>query len=123
MSNVYIGKLKNSRGDHYGFNFYYDTDSEAKGLAAGDSVIIPLPGVTPNKRSINDVGWMTNSDNVRVYATLSSNPDENDGENALWQEVSATQDINKVCSALKFENTSTDADSTPARVVVRVIMC
>lgn len=112
--NIVIGKLRNSRGDHYGFNYYFE-----KELAAGEGVIIPLPEVTPNKRSVNDIGWMCDSDNVDVYGTLSQNPEENDGANALWQVLSSAEDVNKVCSALKFENRG----DTAAKVLLRVIMC
>lgn len=111
---IEIRKLKNSRGDHYGFNYYFEG-----GIEKGNGIIIPLPEVTPNKRSVNDIGWMVSGDGVMVYGTLSAHPEENDGANALWQELSPTEDVNKVCSALKFENTG----ESNVRVVVRVIMC
>lgn len=114
ITQISIGRMRNSRGDHYGFNFYY---GGKVGVQKG--VMVLIPEVTPNKRSVNDIGWMVNSQDVKVFGTISQNPEENDGENAFWQELSATEDVNKVCTALMFMN---EGDSE-ADIAVRVIMC
>ena len=104
--------MKNSRGDYYGFNFFYQGV-----LPAETDVIVIIPEVTSNKRSINDIGWMTNGSNIKVYGTISENPESN--KSALWQEISPTEDVNKVCTALKFENNG----ESEATISVRAIMC
>jgi hypothetical protein len=125
ITQISIGRMKNSRGDHYGFNYYYGgkvggkvTDEEGVTVVQ-KGVMVLIPEVTSNKRSVNDIGWMVNSQDVKVFGTISQNPEENDGENAFWQELSATEDVNKVCTALMFMN---EGDSE-ADIAVRVIMC
>jgi hypothetical protein len=125
ITQISIGRMRNSRGDHYGFNYYYGgkvggnvTDEEGVTLVQ-KGVMVLIPEVTPNKRSVNDIGWMVNSEHVKVYGTISQNPEENDGENAFWQELSATEDVNKVCTALMFVNKG----NSEADIAVRVIMC
>ena len=123
ITQISIGRMRNSRGDHYGFNYYYGGKVGGKvtenGVTVQKGVMVLIPEVTPNKRSVNDIGWMVNSQDVKVFGTISQNPEENDGENAFWQELSATEDVNKVCTALMFMNVG-DSD---ADIAVRVIMC
>lgn len=124
ITQISIGRMRNSRGDHYGFNFYYGGKVGGKvttkdGVTVQKGIMVLIPEVTSNKRSVNDIGWMTNSEYVKVYGTISQNPEENDGENAFWQVISPTEDVNKVCTALMFVNEGeSDAD-----VTVRVILC
>lgn len=127
ITQISIGRMRNSRGDHYGFNFYYGGKVGGKVTKKEDGVdvtvqkgvMVLIPEVTPNKRSVNDIGWMVNSQDVKVFGTISQNPEENDGENAFWQELSATEDVNKVCTALMFLNKG----DSEADIAVRVIMC
>ena len=123
ITQISIGRMRNSRGDHYGFNYYYGSKVGGKvtedGVTVQKGVMVLIPEVTPNKRSVNDIGWMVNSQDVKVFGTISQNPEENDGENAFWQELSATEDVNKVCTALMFMNVG----KSEADIAVRVIMC
>ena len=123
ITQISIGRMRNSRGDHYGFNYYYGGKVGGKvtenGVTVQKGVMVLIPEVTPNKRSVNDIGWMVNSEDVKVFGTISQNPEENDGENAFWQELSATEDVNKVCTALMFMNLG----DSEADIAVRVIMC
>ena len=124
ITQISIGRMRNSRGDHYGFNYYYGGKVGGKvttvdGVTVQKGVMVLIPEVTPNKRSVNDIGWMVNSQDVKVFGTISQNPEENDGENAFWQELSATEDVNKVCTALMFMNVG----KSEADIAVRVIMC
>lgn len=123
ITQISIGRMRNSRGDHYGFNYYYGGKVGGKvtteGVTVQKGVMVLIPEVTPNKRSVNDIGWMVNSEDVKVFGTISQNPEENDGENAFWQELSATEDVNKVCTALMFMNVG----DSEADIAVRVIMC
>lgn len=123
ITQISIGRMRNSRGDHYGFNYYYGGKVGGKVTTEDGTVqkgvMVLIPEVTPNKRSVNDIGWMVNSQDVKVFGTISQNPEENDGENAFWQELSATEDVNKVCTALMFMNVG----DSEADIAVRVIMC
>jgi hypothetical protein len=123
ITQISIARMRNSRGDHYGFNYYYGGKVGGKvtdeGVTVQKGVMVLIPEVTPNKRSVNDIGWMVNSEDVKVYGTISQNPEENDGQNAFWQELSATEDVNKVCTALMFMNEGV----SEADIAVRVIMC
>lgn len=124
ITQISIGRMRNSRGDHYGFNYYYGGKvggkvTDKNGVTVQKGIMVLIPEVTSNKRSVNDIGWMVNSQDVKVYGTISQNPEENDGENAFWQELSATEDVNKVCTALMFMNVG----DSEADIAVRVIMC
>ena len=114
-SKIRVGEFRNSRGDHYGFNYYFETT-----LSPETGIIVPLPQVTPNKRSVNDIGWMVTNENAKIYGTLSQRPEANNGEDALWQEINSGDDVNKVISAIKVENND---KVNPCTVVIRVIMC
>lgn len=114
ITQISIGRMRNSRGDHYGFNYYFEAE-----LEPNTGVVVAIPEVTPNKRSVNDIGWMITNQNAKIYGTLSPNP-ENDVEKALWQEVYPNNDINKVVSGIMVKNFDTERS---CRVLIRVIMC
>lgn len=78
------------------FNFVFE-----KNLKPKEIVLLKMPVVTPNKRGINDIGWLSDGD-VKLYGTLSKNAES---DTALWQEIQDYHEINKVVSALKIENT------------------
>lgn len=99
---------KEDNGQH-GFNFVYDEE-----VPENTEVLLRMPSVNAYTRSVNDIGWMTDNEEVKIYATLCNNL----VENTLWQEINASDDINKVISGIKVRT-----GSTPARVVIRVIMC
>lgn len=92
-----------------GFNYAYE-----KSIAAGDSVILKMPVVSPNKRGINDIGF-TAEDGIRLYATISSSPESPD---TIWQEINEYDEINKTTGYIKIENTTGEAK----RVNIRIIM-
>ena len=77
------------------FNFVFEKD-----LATKETVIVKMPVVSANKRGINDIGWLSDG-NVTLYGTLARNPKS---EKALWQEIRANDEVNKVTSALKIVN-------------------
>lgn len=91
-----------------GFNYVFE-----KTLAPNETVIVKMPVVSTNKRGINDIGWMC-SDGVKLYATLSSNPES---EGAMWQEIALGAEINKTVSAIKVDNGNANAT-----VVIRAIL-
>lgn len=91
------------------FNFVYENE-----LMANETVILKMPTVSPNKRGINDIGWQTDGD-ISLYGTLSSRPESDD---ALWQEIKESEEINKTVSAVKVLN-----NGDACKVVIRVIMC
>lgn len=91
------------------FNYVFEYD-----LKANEEVILKMPTVSPNKRGINDVGWQTDGD-ISLYGTLSSRPESDD---ALWQEIKESEEINKTVSAVKVLN-----NGDACKVVIRVIMC
>lgn len=92
-----------------GFNFVYE-----KELAANETVILQMPSVSPNKRSVNDIGWQSDG-NVTLYGTLSGNPES---DKALWQEIKEGDEVNKTVSAIKIVNGGFDC-----KVAVRAILC
>ena len=92
-----------------GFNFVYE-----KELAANETVILDMPAVSPNKRSVNDIGWQTDGD-VTLYGTLSSDPES---EKALWQEIKESDEVNKTVSAIKIVN-----GGSACNIVIRAILC
>lgn len=92
-----------------GFNFVYE-----KELAANETVILDMPAVSPNKRSVNDIGWQTDGD-VTLYGTLSSDPES---EKALWQEIKESDEVNKTVSAIKIVN-----GGSACSIVIRAILC
>lgn len=101
--------MENFRKETNGFNFVYE-----KELEANETVILKMPVVSANKRSVNDIGWQTNG-TVTVYGTLSSNPE---GNNALWQKINTGDEVNKTVSALKIVNSS-----SACNIVIRAILC
>ncbi len=92
-----------------GFNYVFE-----KEIGAGETVILKMPPVSPNKRGINDIGWQTDG-SVTLYGTLSSDP-ESDG--ALWQEIKESDEVNKTVTAIKIVN-----GGSACNVTVRAIFC
>lgn len=93
-----------------GFNFVYE-----KELEAGETVILDMPVVSANKRGINDIGWQTDSDDVILFGTLSSNPES---DAALWQLIERDYEVNKTLSAIKIYNSG----EMKSRIVIRAIL-
>ncbi len=79
--------------DNSGFNYSCQGNIEA-----GETVIIPLPNVSANKRGVNDIGWQIDGD-AEIYATIAKKPKE---ENTPWQKIEDYEDINKCASAIKI---------------------
>ena len=82
-------------------------------IDAGDTVIVETPRVSPNKRSVNDIGWQSDGD-ITLYGTLSGNPEN---ETSMWQEIKPGENINKTVSAFKIVN-----NSDSCRIAIRMIM-
>ena len=91
-----------------GFNFVFDKD-----LAAGEQIIVKMPPVSANKRGINDIGWMSDGNNVKLEGTLAKNPAS---DKALWQEIRDYDDVNKVTSAIRITN-----NGLACRIEIRAI--
>lgn len=91
-----------------GFSYVFERD-----LKAGDEIIVKMPAVSANKRGINDIGWLTNGE-VTLYGTLAKNPKS---DKALWQEIRAYDEVNKVTSAVKITN-----NGGACRIEMRVIL-
>jgi hypothetical protein len=117
MTNVVRKQFQKSHGDGYGFNYCYEGKVESNA-----EVVLALPLVTANKRSVNDIGWMvgcsddTDADLIVVSGTLSSDPFS---EDAMWQQLIAGEDINKTLSGIKVRN----ASEKECTVCIRVILC
>lgn len=92
-----------------GFNYVYERQ-----LKAGETRYLKMPAIAPNKRGINDIGWQTDGDDVKLYGTLSSKPTE---DKALWQEIISHDDVNKTVSALKIENGGSEC-----KIIIRAIL-
>lgn len=90
-----------------GFNFVFE-----KLLSANETAIVKIPDVSPNKKSISDIGWQSDGD-VTLYGTLSGNPEDN---SAIWQEIDEDSEINKTVYALKVVN-----GSAACNIVIRAI--
>ncbi len=90
-----------------GFNFVFE-----KLLSANETAIVKIPDVSPNKKSIGDIGWQSDGD-VTLYGTLSSEPESN---SAIWQEIDENDEVNRTVSALKLV-----CGDEGASVVIRVI--
>ena len=91
-----------------GFSYVYE-----KKLKDYETVILKMPTISPNKRGVNDVGWLTDG-NVTIRGTLSAKPESSD---ALWQDIEDGDDINKTVSAIKIVN-----NGPACRVAVRAIL-
>lgn len=102
--------IKNFKNLSNGFNYVYEDEVEN-----GETVLLKMPAVAPNKRGINDIGFMTD-DNITIYATISATPDIDDDE--VWQKINSYDEINKTTSYLKIVNNY----ESPGRVIIRVIM-
>ena len=90
-----------------GFNFVFE-----KELSANEEVIVKIPDVSPNKKSISDIGWQTDGD-ITLYGTLSQDPE---ADSAIWQEIGEGEEINKTVFALKAV-----CGGNSANIVIRVI--
>ena len=91
------------------FNYVYE-----RTLEPNEEVIIKMPAVTPNKRGINDIGWLTDGE-VLLQGTICSNPAD---PHALWQEIAPCDEVNKTVSAIKAKNIGSSA----CHVVIRAIL-
>lgn len=92
-----------------GFNFIYERKIPEK-----SEIIVKMPVVSANKRSINDIGWQCDGD-IAIYGTLSASPES---KYALWQEIRDYDEVNKTISALKIINKGDEC-----RIAIRVILC
>ena len=92
-----------------GYNYLFE-----KALAANETVIVKMPTVSPNKRDVTDIGCQTSSGTIKVYGTLSSDPE---AVGALWQEILTGEVINKTVYALKIVN-----GATVGSIVIREIL-
>ena len=92
-----------------GFNYIFE-----KVFASGESAILKMPTVTPNKRGINDIGFAA-EDGITLYATISGDPEK---ETVIWQEINPFDEINKTTSYIKIVNTSAERK----RVNIRAIL-
>ncbi len=92
-----------------GFNFVYE-----RKLEANETVIVRMPVVSSNRRSINDIGWQSDGD-VTLYGTLSAFPER---DTALWQKIRESDDVNKTVSAIKVVN-----NGPACSVIIRTILC
>ena len=90
-----------------GFSYTYE-----KNLAANQTVIVKMPPISPNKRGVNDIGWMTDGD-VTLYGTLSDKPETT----SMWEKIQERDDVNKTVSAIKIVN-----GSSTGKVLIRVIL-
>lgn len=90
-----------------GFNYVFE-----KKLAAGETAIVKMPPISPNKRGFNDIGWQTDG-NITLYGTLSSQPEKTE----LWQEIKPFDEVNKTVSALKVTNLGEECT-----VIIRALM-
>lgn len=91
-----------------GFNYVYENR-----LTAGETIVLKMPVVSSNKRSINDIGWQTDGD-VTLYGTLCEWPENN---NTLWTEIKDGDEVNKTVSAVKIVNGDHDCN-----IIIRVIL-
>lgn len=97
-------------GSEHSFSFVFE-----RILKPNETVIVKMPRVSPNKRSVNDIGWMSDNDDLRFFGTLTIHPE---APGTMWQEISPFDEINKTVSYLKIVNT----DKTAA-VSIRAILC
>lgn len=94
MTILQVRTFKNTTN---GFNFVFE-----ERIAPKETVILKMPVVSPNKRGINDIGYAVES-GVALYGTIASNPHS---ENAMWQTIEPSEDINKTVSFIKIVNTT-----------------
>lgn len=90
-----------------GYTYVFETE-----IDAGETVIVDIPDASADKRGITEIAWQSDSDDVKLYGTLSSDPENTE----LWDEITAGDDINKAVTALKFTATEN------ADVILRVVM-
>lgn len=92
------------------FNYMYD-----KTIKPGEEILLPIPPVGPNKRSVNDIGWQTDSNDIYIYGTVAKEY----GKTNMWSELADSTPINKTVTALKIINRG----KTNAEVCIRIILC
>lgn len=92
-------------------NFAYVYDRQLK---PNEVVIVQMPRVSSNQRSVNDIGWMSDSDGLTLYGTLSAHPSVED----LWEQISPYDEVNKTVSALKIVN-----GPQAGRIIIRAVLC
>lgn len=100
--------MENFRKTTNAFNFVFERE-----LKDGETVIVKMPKVSPNKRGVNDIGWQSNGD-ITIYGTLSSKPESNE---ALWQKIVGYDDVNKTVSAIRIVN-----NGSACRVIIRALL-
>ena len=84
-----------------------------KSLAAHEQIIIKMPPVSPNKRGINDIGWVSNG-TVALYGTISADPENT----TLWQQIIDRDEVNKTVTALKAVNNGNSGCS----IIIKAIL-
>lgn len=92
------------------FNYVFE-----KELAPGETIYIRMPTLSPDKRGVNDIGWQTDGEDVSIFGTLSSNPED---AAALWQRILPYDEVNKASYALKVVNSGT----AQAKICLRAIL-
>ena len=70
-----------------------------KPLFANETVIIEMPKLTSNKRSIRSIGYIGDS-TITLYATISADPDNT----TQWTQVTLGDDISLSATAVKVVN-------------------
>jgi len=83
-----------------------------KPLNANETVIIGIPEVSPNKRSVRSIGY-SGDDTIALYATISADPDNT----AQWAQVPLGNDINLSTTAIKVVN-GVNATTFSIRVIL-----
>ncbi len=97
------------RADNLGFAYVY-----TKTLEPGDEIYLKMPRVTPNKRGVNDIGYMMDA-GITLSATFAEDLRSDD---TLWQDIGPYYSINKTVSFLKIQNSG----NTPGKINIRAIL-
>ena len=92
---VYEFRKSTASGFCYVFEKYLNTD---------DEIIVKMPAISANKRSVNDIGWISNAEpgKLTISGTFAEDPKNKD---ALWMVIRENDEINKTTAALKIKNT------------------
>lgn len=90
--------------------FSYTFEAEVPG---NTDIIIKMPPISPNKRGVNDIGWMVEG-NLVLYGTLSATPETT----TMWEQLQIRDEVNKTISAIKVTN----GGATAGNVLIRVIL-
>lgn len=96
-----------------GFCYVFD-----KHLKPGDEIIVKMPAISANKRSVNDIGWISNAERekLQISGTFAEDPKSKD---ALWMEINENDEINKTTAALKIYYFG---EKTDCRIEIRAIL-